>query len=227
MEIIRYPKRDSWDVILKRPIQNPDVMEQTINPILHSVKIGGDRALRRYSEIFDNVQLESFKVSQKEIENAVNKIDKQLIRAINLAAQNIKKFHLSQIIDEPKIETSPGVFCWRRSVPIEKIGLYIPGGTAPLYSSVLMLGIPAKEAGCKEIVLCTPPDKKGKVHPAILYTANLVGIKNIYMIGGAQAIAALAFGTETVPQVYKIFGPGNQYVTAAKLSVTSPLQNSR
>jgi histidinol dehydrogenase len=181
-----------------------------------NVKINKDSALLKYSEKFDKVVLESIEVTQSEIEFTNNQINQDLKDAINLAKQNIEVFHASQKEEKKIIETTKGVKCWRQSVGIEKVGLYIPGGTAPLFSTILMLGIPAKLAGCKEIILCTPPNKEGNINPAILYTANLIGINKIYKVGGAQAVAAMAYGTETIPQVYKIFGPGNQFVTKAK-----------
>jgi len=216
MKIIRYPEKQQWAELLQRPVQDSKAISETVLPILQSVQKDGDRALRTFSEQFDKVALSDFCISKQDIELAEQKLDEQLIRAIKLAADNITKFHRAQLKEVAKIETSPGVLCWQKSLPIEKVGLYIPGGTAPLFSTVLMLGIPAKLAGCSEIVLCTPPDKNGNVHPAILYAAGLAGIHKIYKVGGAQAIAAMAYGTETIPKVYKIFGPGNQYVTAAK-----------
>lgn len=216
MKIVKYPKRKDWDRILKRPAIDNKNLEKLIVPILEEVKYDGDKALKKYTLQFDKVALKNLIVSSTEIKNAEKSISKDLKEAILIAFKNIEKFHLSQKEDYSEIETMKGVTCWRRSVPIEKVGLYIPGGTAPLFSSILMLGIPANIAGCKEIILCSPPDKGGNIHHAILYTANLLGIKKIFKVGGAQAIAAMAFGTESIPQVFKIFGPGNQYVTVAK-----------
>ncbi len=216
MQIIKYPSKETWNEILKRPTQSLADIEQKVIPILEDVKLRGDEALKFYAQKFDNVELTELSVSAKEIEEALTLVSEELKQAIEVAYSNIFKFHQQQQTKVEVIETTEGVHCWRKSVGIEKVGLYIPGGTAPLFSTVLMLAIPAKIADCKEIILCTPPNAAGKIHPAILYTANLCGIKKIYKVGGAQAIAAMAYGTETIPQVYKIFGPGNQYVTAAK-----------
>jgi histidinol dehydrogenase len=191
-------------------------IEQKVRPVMEMVKQKGDSALRQLTRQFDGVDIEDFQVSESEFEEAEKLVDSQLKTAILTAKSNIEAFHKAQEQPELVVETMPGVKCYRRSVGIEKVGLYIPGGTAPLFSTVLMLAVPARLAGCREIVLCTPPNKEGKVHPAILYTARVVGISRVFKVGGAQAIAALTFGTETIPQVYKIFGPGNQYVTAAK-----------
>ena len=206
--------------ILKRPEFDSSTLEETVSAILKDVKQNGDVALKKYALQFDKVNIENFLVSQKEINESENLVSEELKKAITTAKTNIEKFHNSQKEEIKIIETTKGVKCWRKSVAIDKVGLYIPGGTAPLFSTVLMLGIPAKIAGCKEIILCTPPNKNGEINPAILFTANLVGIKTIFKIGGAQAIAAMAFGTETVAKVYKIFGPGNQYVTCAKQLIT-------
>ena len=216
MQIIKYPSKETWNEILKRPTQSLADIEQKVIPILEDVKLRGDEALKFYAQKFDNVELTELSVSAKEIEEALTLVSEELKQAIEVAYSNIFKFHQQQQTKVEVIETTEGVHCWRKSVGIEKVGLYIPGGTAPLFSTVLMLAIPAKIADCKEIILCTPPNAAGKIHPAILYTANLCGIQKIYKVGGAQAIAAMAYGTETIPQVYKIFGPGNQYVTAAK-----------
>ena len=216
MQIIKYPSKETWNEILKRPTQSLADIEQKVIPILEDVKLRGDEALKFYAQKFDNVELTELSVSAKEIEEALTLVSEELKQAIEVAYSNIFKFHQQQQPKVEVIETTEGVHCWRKSVGIEKVGLYIPGGTAPLFSTVLMLAIPAKIADCKEIILCTPPNAAGKIHPAILYSANLCGIKKIYKVGGAQAIAAMAYGTETIPQVYKIFGPGNQYVTAAK-----------
>ena len=216
MQIIKYPSKETWNEILKRPTQSLADIEQKVIPILEDVKQRGDEALKFYAQKFDNVELTELSVSAKEIEEALTLVSEELKQAIEVAYSNIFKFHQQQQTKVEVIETTEGVHCWRKSVGIEKVGLYIPGGTAPLFSTVLMLAIPAKIADCKEIILCTPPNAAGKIHPAILYSANLCGIKKIYKVGGGQAIAAMAYGTETIPQVYKIFGPGNQYVTAAK-----------
>ena len=216
IQVFKNPKKDQWQDLAKRPTLKQQALDDVVIDILKDVKTNKDSALRKYAKKFDNVSLESFEVTSSEIEFAKKQISKPLKDAIKLARKNIATFHASQKDNEKIIETSNGVQCWRKSVAIEKIGLYIPGGSAPLFSTILMLGVPAKLAGCKEIALCTPPDKEGNINPAILYTANLVGITKIYKVGGAQAIAAMAYGTETIPQVYKIFGPGNQYVTKAK-----------
>ncbi|MDB5226782.1 MAG: histidinol dehydrogenase [Bacteroidota bacterium] len=216
MQIIKYPDRSTWQELLKRPSQSLEDMEDKVMAILQDVKLRGDEALQIFSEKFDGVRLENFSVSKSEMQDADALVTDELKEAIKIAYGNIHKFHLHQVDTKESIETMPGVECWRRSVGIEKVGLYIPGGTAPLFSTVLMLAIPAKIVGCREIILCTPPDKTGSIHPAILYTAVVCGITKIYKVGGAQAIAAMAYGTKTIPQVYKIFGPGNQYVTAAK-----------
>lgn len=204
---------------LKRPELSTDFLESTIKNILQRVKTSGDEALISLTEQFDKVKLNTLKLSDKEIQNAEQQITPELKNAIGVAKANIEKFHAAQKRNSEVIETMAGVSCWRKSVAIEKVGLYIPGGSAPLFSTVLMLGIPAKIAGCKKVVLCTPPDKSGKVDPAIIYTANLVGVTDIYTVGGAQAIAAMAYGTQSIPKVNKIFGPGNQYVTKAKQMV--------
>lgn len=219
MKVYKNPNRKNWSEILKRPTMDFSEIEGIVAQILEEVKNNGDAALRKYSEKFDKATLESFLVSEKEYEEAEKLITVDLKNAINTAYRNIQKFHSSQTQKTEIIETMPGVKCWRKSVPIQKVGLYIPGGTAPLFSTVLMLGVPAQLAGCQEIILTTPPNSEGKIHPAILYTAQLIGINKIFKIGGAQAIAAMAFGTQTVPQVFKIFGPGNQFVTAAKMLV--------
>lgn len=216
MEIISYPDKKIWKDILKRPTFSFRELENTVAAILDDVKLNGDAANRKYALQFDKVNLNDFKVDQKEITEACNAISSDLKKAIESAKANIELFHKNQKEEVKPIETAKGVTCWRRSIGIEKVGLYIPGGTAPLFSTVLMLGTPAKLAGCKEIILCTPSDQNGKVNPAILYAAQLVGVTQIFKIGGVQAIGAMAYGTETIPQVYKIFGPGNQYVTCAK-----------
>jgi histidinol dehydrogenase len=216
MQIIRYPSPDQWASLLQRPVRSLEEIEQVVKPVLLAVKNGGDAALRELTLRFDKVQLEELLVSTAEITAAKNQLSDSLIAAIQQAKQNIEHFHCRQVRPMEEVETMPGVTCWRKSLPIEKVGLYIPGGTAPLFSTVLMLAIPARIAGCKEIVLCSPPDKDGHIHPAILYTAHLCGVTKIIKSGGAQAIAAMAYGTDSVPAVYKVFGPGNQYVTAAK-----------
>ncbi|GAB4330218.1 MAG: histidinol dehydrogenase [Flammeovirgaceae bacterium] len=216
MQLIQFPHKKDWQGLLLRPTMDLSTIETQVRPILEAVRNTGDEAVRQFSEQFDKVKLSSWLVSEEEIDEANQQVSDELKESIGVAKSNIEKFHQLQLEIFPKVETINGVSCWRKSVPIQKVGLYIPGGTAPLFSTVLMLGVPAQLAGCPEIILCTPPNKEGKVHPAILYTANLVGIKRIFKIGGAQAIAAMTFGTQTIPAVYKIFGPGNQYVTAAK-----------
>ncbi|HEX4958899.1 MAG TPA: histidinol dehydrogenase [Lacibacter sp.] len=216
MQIVKHPKKNEWAKLLERPAIDSSSLEASVKNILHEVKANGDEALIRFATIFDKVSIEALQVSTDEIQRATAAVSHELKEAIAVAKQNIETFHRQQITGVEKMETMPGVFCWRKTVPIEKVGLYIPGGTAPLFSTILMLSIPARIAGCKEIILCTPPAKDGSINNAILYTAQLCGIHKIYKTGGAQAIAAMAYGTETIPQVYKIFGPGNQYVTAAK-----------
>jgi len=216
MKTIIFPEKNSWDNLCRRPAINKANLEEVVQAIISDVKKEKDKAIYYYSEKFDGVTPGNLKISSTEIIESIRQIPTELKTAINTAKTNIENFHSAQLLPEPVIETFKGVRCWRKSVAIEKVGLYIPGGTAPLFSTVLMLGIPAKLAGCKEIVICTPPGKDGNVSPLILYTAQLVGITDIYKIGGAQAIAAMAYGTESVPKVYKIFGPGNQYVTKAK-----------
>lgn len=211
MKIVSFPPRAEWKQILARPIQEMADIEQKVQPILLKVKAEGDKALKEFALKYDNVALESIQVSQAEIDAAEQQLSEELRTAIKQAYTNIYTFHAAQKQNPQAIETMPGIKCWRKSVGIQKVGFYIPGGTAPLFSTVLMLGIPAQIAGCQEIVLCSPSN-----HPAIYYAAKLVGVTQIFRIGGAQAIAAMAYGTETIPQVYKIFGPGNQYVTAAK-----------
>ncbi len=216
METINYPLRNNWPKLLQRPTLDTISLEQTVNEILLDVQKNGDEALKKFTLKFDRAQINELLVSEKEIIEAEDLCSQELKEAIQLAKNNIEKFHSSQKEETKIIETAPGVKCWRRSVGIEKVGLYIPGGSAPLFSTILMLGVPAKLAGCKEIILCSPPDKAGKLNPAILYATKLVGITKVYKVGGIQAIAAMAYGTESVPKVYKIFGPGNQYVTCAK-----------
>lgn len=210
------PKRENWVEICQRPSINTADLNALVGDILNKVKLNGDEALRSYALRFDKVQLNDLLVNQKEVDAAVQEVDVDLKNAIQLAKANIERFHNAQIENTQRIETTKGVECWREGRAIDKVGLYIPGGSAPLFSTVLMLGVPAKIAGCEEIVLCTPPAKDGSINPAILYTAQLVGVTKIFKVGGAQAVAAMAYGTESIPQVYKIFGPGNQFVTKAK-----------
>ncbi|NCU04014.1 MAG: histidinol dehydrogenase [Chitinophagaceae bacterium] len=216
MQIIKHPKKSEWSKLLKRPAIEAASLEASVINILHEVKGSGDEALKRFATIFDKVSVTELQVTKEEIAAAEATLSNELKQAIALAKQNIETFHRKQVTAIEKIETMPGVLCWRKTVAIEKVGLYIPGGTAPLFSTILMLSVPAKIAGCKEIILCTPPAKNGTINAAILYTAKLSGITKIFKAGGAQAIAAMAYGTQTIPQVHKIFGPGNQYVTAAK-----------
>ena len=210
------PLKEQWKTILQRPAFDRGSLENTVAPILLDVKVNGDAAIKKYAAQFDGVELNELKVSEEEIKEAATLVDDKLKAAIAVAKNTITKFHEAQREAVTEIETTPGVVCWRKSIAIQRVGLYIPGGTAPLFSTLLMLGIPAVLAGCSDIVVCTPTDKNGKIYPVILYVARLIGLKNIYKTGGAQAIAAMAYGTATVPQVYKIFGPGNQYVTCAK-----------
>lgn len=216
MKIYKLPAQSTWGSILQRPTLNYQSLENMVSEVLQNVKIQGDQALIDYTARFDKVHLEALAVSQAEITAAIQLVPQDLKLAIQTAKHNIEQFHQAQISSVEVVETVPGIECWRKNVGIEKVGLYIPGGTAPLFSTVLMLGVPAKLAGCKEIVLCSPPDKSGNIHPAILFAADLVGVTQVYKVGGAQAIAAMAYGTASIPAVYKIFGPGNQYVTAAK-----------
>lgn len=220
MKIIENPRIDTWKEILQRPAIETGALFGTVSKVLDDVHLNGDEALRRYELEFDHVSLEKLNVEDGEFYEAVNYIPEDLKKAIDVAYSNIHKFHSAQRFEEIKVETSPGVTCIQRSVPISKVGLYIPGGTAPLFSTVLMLAIPAKIAGCSEIVLCSPPDRNGKINPYILYAARIAGVTNAYKVGGAQAVAAMAYGTESVPKVDKIFGPGNQYVVAAKQLVS-------
>ena len=220
MKNILYPTRDQWSQILKRPTQTVKEIEATVNEVFEDVQTNGDSAIRKYTKQFDKVSLSSFLVSQDEIKTAVQTVSNELKAAIQMAAGNIEKFHSAQKTETIYQETTPGVVCWQEKRPIQKVGLYIPGGTAPLFSTVLMLAVPAQIAGCKEIVLCSPPNKEGKIHAAILYAAKLCGITKIIKVGGIQAIAGMTFGTETIPQVSKIFGPGNQFVTVAKQLAT-------
>lgn len=208
---------NEWENYCKRPVLLPtEDLENKVKDIIEQVKLGGDLAVKKWTMLFDNASDVNLKVSAEEIEEAETLVSEELKKAIAVAADNIRTFHETQKIEEAVVETMPGVKCWRNNAAIEKVGLYIPGGSAPLFSTVLMLGIPALIAGCKRIVVCTPPDRDGNINPAVLYTAYLLGIKDIYKVGGAQAIAAMAYGTDTIPKVDKIFGPGNQYVTKAK-----------
>ena len=220
MILISNPDKSQWQEILKRPGMNTENLFDTVRSVIDRVKEEGDRAVLDYEEKFDKVVLASLAVSEEEQQEAENLVSEDLKAAIRLAKQNIETFHAAQRFEGKKVQTQPGVTCWQKAVAIEKVGLYIPGGTAPLFSTVLMLAVPARIAGCKEIVLCTPPGRDGKVHPAVLFAAKVAGVNRIFKAGGIQAIAAMAYGTESVPKVYKIFGPGNQYVTAAKQLVS-------
>ena len=216
MQIIQRPDIKEWSSIIARPALEKQGLDRTVAKIMEAVRRRGDKALRKYTRDFDGVSLRRSEVSVKEIRTAEKMLDEDLKSAIRQAADNIQKFHETQAHREPQVETMRGVTCWRRSLPIGKVGLYIPGGTAPLFSTILMLGIPARLAGCPEVILCSPPDASGSLHPAILFTAKLAGVHRIFKAGGVQAIAAMTYGTDTIPAVDKIFGPGNQYVTAAK-----------
>ena len=216
MKLVQYPDKTTWKQLLTRPAIDNGSLQQKVKAVMHEVKQQGDAAVKKFTQQFDGVELADFIVSQKEISESAVFLSGELKNAIQQAAANIELFHQKQITPAEIVETMPGVQCWRKSIGIEKVGLYIPGGTAPLFSTILMLAIPAKIAGCKQVILCSPPGKDGKLNPAILYAASITGISSVYKIGGVQAIAAMAYGTETVPQVYKIFGPGNQYVTCAK-----------
>ena len=220
MILISNPDKSQWQEILKRPVMNTENLFDTVRSVIDRVKEEGDPAVLDYEEKFDKVVLASLAVSEEEQQEAENLVSEDLKAAIRLAKQNIETFHAAQRFEGKKVQTQPGVTCWQKAVAIEKVGLYIPGGTAPLFSTVLMLAVPARIAGCKEIVLCTPPGRDGKVHPAVLFAAKVAGVNRIFKAGGIQAIAAMAYGTESVPKVYKIFGPGNQYVTAAKQLVS-------
>ncbi len=216
MKIVQYPERAAWQQLLTRPAIDNSSLQQKVKEVMNAVKLQGDTAVKEFTRQFDGVELADLVVSEKEISEAAAMLPDELKQAIRQAAVNIELFHQKQTASVEVIETMPGIQCWRRSIGIEKVGLYIPGGTAPLFSTILMLAIPARIAGCKKVVLCSPPGKDGKLNPAILYAASITGITSVYKIGGVQAIAAMAYGTDTVPQVYKIFGPGNQYVTCAK-----------
>ena len=220
MKIIKNPSSKNWEEVLKRPTQTVDDIEATVNEIFTEVRSKGDQAIEKYTSLFDGIVIKNIEVSSEEIQQAEKEISAELKEAIQLAKENITKFHAAQKTDRVEVETQNGVKCWQEKRPIQKVGLYIPGGSAPLFSTILMLAVPAQLAGCQEIVLCTPPNKKGNIHPAVLYTANLCGVTKIFKVGGIQAIAGLTFGTESIPQVYKIFGPGNQFVTVAKQLAT-------
>ncbi len=220
MNKIYNPIKADWKFVLKRPTQSVADIEQQVNTIFKEVQQEGDHVLKVYTKEFDRVALDTFRVSEMEIEEAKTQVSSELKDAIHMAKTNIETFHRAQITDKIEVETMKGVRCWQEKRPIQKVGLYIPGGTAPLFSTILMLAVPATIAGCQEIVLCSPPDIEGKIHPAILYTADLCGVTQIFKIGGIQAIAGMTFGTKSIPQVYKIFGPGNQYVTVAKQIAT-------
>lgn len=220
MKIFKHPQPCEWADIVERPHMDVSSLSATVNTVLQDVKTRGDEAVKEYEEKFDHARLTDLAVSQDEMDEAERLVSADLKEALILAHANIERFHAAQDFQSIKVETAPGVTCWQKSVPIEKVGLYIPGGTAPLFSTVLMLATPAKLAGCEEIVLCTPPNKGGKVHPAILVAARIAGVSKIFKAGGVQAIGAMAYGTQSVPKVYKIFGPGNQYVMAAKQQVS-------
>ena len=220
MNIIRYPERAEWNNVLKRSALHTEDIRPAVQEIIGKIRAEGDRALYEYEEKFDKVKLASLIVTPEEFDEAGKALESGLKEAILRALENIRAFHAAQKFESKKVETVPGVTCWQKAVPIEKVGLYIPGGTAPLFSTVLMLATPAQIAGCKEIILCSPPNTEGKIHPAILFAAQAAGVKKVFKAGGVQAIAAMAYGTESVPKVYKIFGPGNQYVTVAKQEVS-------
>lgn len=220
MKVIEYPEREEWKNILTRPAMDVEKLRNTVSTVLNKIRTEGDAAVKEYELAFDKVLLNTLAVSKEEMQEAEMLVDEKLKSAIELAHENIACFHAAQRFEGKQIEVQPGLTCWQKAVAIEKVGLYIPGGTAPLFSTVLMLATPAKIAGCKEIVLCTPPNKEGKVNPAILMAAKVAGVSKIFKAGGVQAIGAMAYGTESVPKVYKIFGPGNQYVVAAKQAVS-------
>ena len=220
MKIIKYPRKEDWSQLVERPHLDVSQLNATVESVLKDVRQNGDKAVMAYEEKFDHAILSSLAVTETEIDEAMSLVSKELLEALKIAHHNISKFHESQKFEGSKVETCTGVSCWQKSVPIEKVGLYIPGGTAPLFSTVLMLATPAKIAGCREIVLCTPPNREGRVNPAILAAARIAGVNRIFKAGGVQAIGAMAYGTESVPKVFKIFGPGNQYVMAAKQQVS-------
>ena len=216
MQIIKYPDKKEWPEILERPLFDSSSLEETVKSILHEVKLNGDEAVRKFTLQFDKADISELRVSEIEIDQAGRSLPEELKQAILTAKNNIEKFHAAQLREIEFVETMPGVQCWRRSTPIEKVGLYIPGGSAPLFSTILMLATPARLAGCREIILCSPPSTEGKLNSAILFTAKLAGITKVFRVGGVQAIAAMSYGSGSIPKVYKIFGPGNQYVTCAK-----------
>ncbi|MEL6306059.1 MAG: histidinol dehydrogenase [Bacteroidota bacterium] len=220
MQQIRFPKPEDWSEVLKRPTKTVDEIESVVETVFQAVRESGDAALKKYTTQFDKVELSTLRVSEQEIQEAVAKVPVPLKNAITTAKKNIETFHTAQKTDKVQVETMPGVLCWQEKRPIQKVGLYIPGGTAPLFSTILMLAVPAKIAGCEQIVLCTPPDNNGEINPAILFTAQLCGVDVMFKVGGIQAIGAMTFGTDSIPSVYKIFGPGNQYVTVAKQMAT-------
>ena len=220
MNRFRYPEKSDWPGLLRRPELNLATLEEQVQAIIDEVASDGDTAVKKYTAQFDGVKLDAFAATPEELESAADQVDDKLKKAIDVAHWNIKIFHKKQIHPSETIVTTAGVRCWQKPVPIRSVGLYIPGGSAPLLSTVLMLGIPAKIAGCQEVILCTPPDKNGRINPSILYIAALLGIERVFKVGGVQAIAAMAYGTETIPAVNKIFGPGNQYVTLAKQIVS-------
>jgi histidinol dehydrogenase len=220
MKIIKYPRKEDWNQLVERPHLDVSQLNATVESVLKDVRQNGDKAVIAYEEKFDHAILSSLAVTETEIDEAMSLVSKELLEALRIAHHNISKFHESQKFEGSKVETCKGISCWQKSVPIEKVGLYIPGGTAPLFSTVLMLATPAKIAGCREIVLCTPPNREGRVNPAILAAARIAGVNRIFKAGGVQAIGAMAYGTESVPKVFKIFGPGNQYVMAAKQQVS-------
>lgn len=219
MKIVKYPVRESWGNLLKRPVMETKALAETVGSILEDVRANGDAALRKYAREFDKVEIDELQTTEQEFAEAEGMVSQELKAALAVAKANIEKFHAITNEVSKVIETTHGVFCWKRSLPIEKVGLYIPAGTAPLFSTVLMLAIPAQLAGCREVIMCSPPDATGKINAATLYAARLCGVTKVYKTGGSQAIAAMAYGTESVPSVYKIFGPGNQYVTEAKLQI--------
>jgi len=220
MKYVEFPEKKEWSELLKRPTPSVEDIEGKVMDVFKEVKVNGDKAISKFTLMYDGVELDSFNISRTEIEQAISLVSSELKNAIELAKSNIEKFHKAQLTDKVEIETVHGVTCWQEKRPIQKLGFYIPGGTAPLFSTILMLAVPATIAGCQEMVLCSPPNEQGKIDPAILFTANLCGIHKIFKIGGIQAIAGLTFGTESIPKVYKIFGPGNQFVTVAKQLAT-------
>ena len=220
MKIYKYPSREEWKELTERPHLDVSQLNNTVADVLKNIRENGDKAVKEYEEKFDHASLETLAVTEEEIESALKEVSAELLDSLRLAHKNIETFHKAQQFVGEKVETAPGVTCWQKSVPIERVGLYIPGGTAPLFSTVLMLATPAKIAGCKEIVLCSPPTHNSTIHPAILAAAHIAGVNKIYKVGGVQAIGAMAYGTESIPKVYKIFGPGNQYVMAAKQQVS-------